>query len=86
MNRRTEEVLLEKIRELPPEAREFFWADREQDAAGRFAILVVLAGDGAIGREPARAGDAFAVPAAADDLDFEGDLELLRCLGPDPCP
>jgi len=74
------------IRELPPEAREFFWADREQDAAGRFAILVVLAGDGAIGGEPARAGDAFAVPAAADGLDLEGDLELLRCLGPDPGP
>ncbi len=72
------------IRELPQEARTFFWADREPQAAGRFAILVVLGGAGAVDGEPARAGDAFALPASADRLDVAGDLELLRCLGPDP--
>ena len=73
----------EPIRELPSGARTFFWADREPSAAGRFAILLVLAGEGAIDGEAARAGDAFAVPAAAEGLEVEGDLELLRCLGPD---
>jgi mannose-6-phosphate isomerase len=69
---------------LPPEARAFFWADRERRAASRFTILLVLAGEGGIAGTPARAGDAFAVPAAVDDLELEGELNVLRCLAPDP--
>ena len=33
--------------------------------------------------EPARAGDCFALPAAAERLDVEG-LRVLRCLPPEP--
>lgn len=69
---------------LPAEARAFFWADREPREAGRFAVLLVLGGDGAIDGQAARGGDAFAVAAAAQGLEVEGDLELLRCLAPDP--
>jgi ABC-type oligopeptide transport system substrate-binding subunit len=35
-----------------------------------------------IGGEPARVGDCFAVPAAAERIDVTGDLGVLRCLGP----
>jgi mannose-6-phosphate isomerase len=69
---------------LPPEARAFFWTDREPRAASRFTILLVLTGEGRIAGTPARRGDAFAVPAAVDDLELEGDLDVLRCLAPDP--
>jgi mannose-6-phosphate isomerase len=68
---------------LPKEARAFFWADELAEPAGRFAILLVLEGEGAIDGEPARAADAFAVPAAAETLAVEGDLRILRCLGPE---
>jgi hypothetical protein len=47
-------------------------------------VLLVLEGEGEVAGEPVRAGDAFAVPAAADDLGVAGDLRVLRCLGPDP--
>ena len=72
------------VRELPDAARAFFWADDEPAAAGRFAILLVLEGAGEIDGQPARPGDRFAVPAAADAIEISGDLRLLRCLGPDP--
>jgi mannose-6-phosphate isomerase len=71
------------ILELPEKARAFFWADDRPIADGRFAILLVLEGEGHVGREPARPGDAFALPAALDELDVTGDLRVLRCLGPD---
>ena len=74
----------EPVRRLPPEARAFFWADDELAAPGRFAVVIVLDGDGELAGEPARAGDAWVVPAAADDLGVSGDLRVLRCLGPDP--
>jgi mannose-6-phosphate isomerase len=67
---------------LPEEAREFFWADEVAEPAGRFAILIVTAGQGTIDGEPARRGDCFALPASAETLDVEGDLRILRCLGP----
>ena len=72
------------VRELPPEATAFFWADREFDAPGRFAVLLVLAGEGVVDGIPAGPGDAFAVPASADRVEVEGELDLLRCLGPAP--
>jgi mannose-6-phosphate isomerase len=74
----------EPVRELPPEAAAFFWADEEGAArAGRFAVLLVLEGEGEIEGQRARRGDAFAVPACAGALDVSSGLRLLRCLAPD---
>jgi len=67
---------------LPDSARAFFWADERAEPAGRFAVWIVLDGSGTIAGEPARRGDCFAVPAAADRIDVDGDLRVLRCLGP----
>jgi mannose-6-phosphate isomerase len=72
------------VRHLPEEARAFFWADETAAAAARFAVLVVLAGEGSIAGLPARAGDGFVVPAAARALEAVGDLRVVRCLGPEP--
>jgi len=69
---------------LPPEAAAFFWADEHPEPAGRFAVLLVLEGAGEVDGLPARAGDAFVVPAAAGGLRVSGDLRVLRCLAPDP--
>lgn len=63
---------------LPPEAAAFFRADDRAEPAGRFAVLLVLEGEGLVDGEPARPGDAFVVPAAAATLAVEGDLRLLR--------
>ena len=68
---------------LPPEARAFFDADDRAEPAGRFAVLLVLEGEGELGGQRARAGDAFVIPAAAHTLDARGDLRVLRCLGPE---
>ena len=74
----------EPVLTLPDAARAFFWADGVGEPAGRFCVLLVLAGQGYIDGSPAGPGDAFAVPARAETLAVEGDLELLRCLAPDP--
>lgn len=68
---------------LPAEAKAFFWADDERVTAGRFAVVLVFEGSGEIDGQAARAGDAFVVPATAEQLDVEGDLRLLRCLAPE---
>jgi mannose-6-phosphate isomerase len=73
----------EPVMGLPNEARAFFWADERAEPAGRFAVWIVLDGSGAIAGQAARRGDCFAVPAAADGIDVEGDLRVLRCLGPE---
>jgi mannose-6-phosphate isomerase len=70
------------IRQLPDAAREFFWADERPEPAGRFAVWMVLEGSGSIAGRPARAGDCFAVPAAATEIPVEGQLRVLRCTGP----
>ena len=44
-------------------------------------VLLVLEGEGSIDGRPARAGDAFAMPAAAQPFDVHGDLRILRCMG-----
>jgi mannose-6-phosphate isomerase len=73
----------EPVLGLPDEAREFFWADDVVEPAGRFAVLVVTEGEGSLGGEAARAGDAFAVPATAERFEVAGSLRVLRCLSPD---
>jgi mannose-6-phosphate isomerase len=73
----------EPVRGLPDAARAFFWADERPEPAGRFAVWIVLDGSGTIAGEPARRGDCFAVPAAADRIGVDGDLRVLRCLGPE---
>ena len=70
------------VRELPPDAAAFFWADEVPEPAGRFAVLLVLEGEGELDGQPAKAGDAFVVPAAAERLDVQGELRVLRCLAP----
>jgi mannose-6-phosphate isomerase len=74
----------EPVLGLPPESRSFFGADDVLEAAGRFAILLVLEGEGAIDGSSARPGAAFAVPAGAESLTVEGELRVVRCLAPDP--
>jgi mannose-6-phosphate isomerase len=71
------------VRSLPEEAKEFFWADERAEPAGRFAVWMVLEGDGTIDGRPARAGDCFAVPAALESIEVAGELRVLRCLGPE---
>ena len=74
----------EPVRRLPEAAHRFFWADDVPEPAGRFAILLVVAGEGMLAGMPTRAGDAFAVPASAGSVDAEGDVRVLRLLAPDP--
>ena len=52
----------EPVLHLPREAAEFFWADDVAEPAGRFGVLLVAEGEGELGGQPARAGDAFALP------------------------
>lgn len=66
---------------LPQEAAAFFSVDERAAPAGRFAVLLVLEGEGSIDDEPVRPGDAFAMPAAAQPFDVHGDLRVLRCMG-----
>jgi mannose-6-phosphate isomerase len=68
---------------LPAEAGAFFRADERIEPAGRFAVLLVLDGEGEIDGQAARPGDAFVVPAAADRIDVRGDLRVMRCTGGD---
>ena len=74
----------EPIRTLPADARRFFWADDVLEPAGRFEVLLVLEGDARLDGQHARAGDAFVVPAAAERIEVEGDVRVLRCLAPTP--
>lgn len=74
----------EPVLQLPPEAAAFFWADERVEPPGRFAVLLVLEGEGELGGQPAGRGDVFAVPAALDRLEASDDLRVLRCLAPDP--
>jgi mannose-6-phosphate isomerase len=66
---------------LPEEAGEFFRVDERAEPAGRFAVLIVLEGEGSLDGQAARAGDAFVMPAAAQPFDVHGDLRVLRCTG-----
>ena len=66
---------------LPAEAREFFAVDDRAEPAGRFAVLLVLDGEGELDGQRARAGDAFVIPAAVSAFEVRGDLRLVRCTG-----
>ena len=66
---------------LPEEAASFFAVDDRAEPAGRFGVLLVLDGEGAIDGRPTRAGDAFVLPAACESFTVDGDIHVLRCLG-----
>ena len=66
---------------LPDEARAFFAVDERAEPAGRFAVLLVLEGEGELAGEPVRPGDAFVLPAACDPFEVRGDLRVIRCQG-----
>jgi mannose-6-phosphate isomerase len=72
------------IRSLPPESRAFFEVDERAEASGRFAVLLVVEGRGAIDGLAAGPGDALAIPASAGELRVEGDLSVLGFHAPDP--
>jgi mannose-6-phosphate isomerase len=74
----------EPTRGLPAEASDFFWVDDVAEPAGRFGVLLVVAGDGTIDGAPARAGDAFALAATCEPFAIAGDLRVLRFLAPIP--
>jgi mannose-6-phosphate isomerase len=69
---------------MPPEAEAFFHVDELPEPAGRFAVLLVLEGEGEIDGQAARPGDAFAVPARAEPFGVTGGLRILRCFGGNP--
>jgi mannose-6-phosphate isomerase len=80
---------------LPPAADPYFRAERVRtphdghESEPSFAVLMVLAGDGALrterGEELAlRAGMSALVPFAAGTTTLTGELEAIRCLPPDP--
>jgi mannose-6-phosphate isomerase len=62
-------------------SNEFFALDDRAEPAGRFGVLVVLEGEGELAGEPARAGDAFVLPAACEPFEVRGGLRVIRCLG-----
>jgi mannose-6-phosphate isomerase len=72
------------IRSLPPESRGFFEVDDRAEVSGRFAVLLVVEGHGAIDGLAAGPGAALAIPASAPELRVEGELDVLRFLAPDP--
>jgi mannose-6-phosphate isomerase len=75
-----------------PEADAFFRAERVRpapsDLPAAYSLLVVIAGQGTLeharGEMALRRGDAVLVPFSAGDCRLRGDLELLRCMPPDP--
>jgi mannose-6-phosphate isomerase len=71
------------VTKLPDEAREFFWADEEPEPAGRFAVWMVLEGSGSVAGVDVSEGDCLAIPAALAEIAVDGDLRVLRCLGPE---
>ena len=72
------------MRSIPAEASAYFWADTVAEPSGKFAVVVVLDGEGMLDGTPTRAGNGFAVPAGLDDLNVTGDLRVLRCVAPEP--
>jgi mannose-6-phosphate isomerase len=80
---------------MGPAARRFFDAQRLEvadvlpTAPGRFSVCIVTAGSGFLegdwGRHEVRAGETFALPAAAESRFVAGDggLTVYRCLGPE---
>jgi mannose-6-phosphate isomerase len=66
---------------LPDDAREFFAVDERAEPAARFAVLLVLEGEGELDGQRARPGDAFVVPAGGGPFDVRGDLRIVRCIG-----
>ncbi|MBW4716513.1 class I mannose-6-phosphate isomerase [Saccharothrix obliqua] len=72
---------------LPAAADPFFRADRLHVSGSyvldpSFAVLVVLAGSGALGDLPLRRGSTVVVPHAAGGVVLTGDLVAVRCRPP----
>ena len=65
------------LSEFPPDVVDF--VTRRVHAA--YGMGSELEGEGEIDGQPARAGDAFAVPAGGESFDARGDLRVLRCQG-----
>ena len=66
---------------LPEAADEFFTARRVHggDTVEQgFAVLVVVAGTGHLGTQPARRGDTLLIPHAAGPLPLTGQIETIR--------
>jgi mannose-6-phosphate isomerase len=78
---------------LPVAAKPYFWAEkldshRQAPAPASFAVLIGTRGDGQLrgpGWEmPARRGSTIVVPWSAGPTTVNGDVELIRCLPPQP--
>ena len=78
---------------LPPDAAEFFRAERLRPGPGgeiclaaSFSILVAVEGTGSVESQSARLriarGDTVLVPYAAGDLTVAGDVTIIRCRPP----
>ena len=74
----------EPIRRLPEAARSFFYADTVVAPAGRFGVLLAVAGAGELDGEAVHPGDGFVIAASTTAFDVGGDLRVVRCLAPDP--
>jgi mannose-6-phosphate isomerase len=76
---------------LPTTADPYFRAQRigADELEPSFAVLMVVAGEGTLGTEggdelPLRAGMSVLVPHAAGATTLAGELDVVRCLPPDP--
>jgi mannose-6-phosphate isomerase len=71
---------------LPHEADPYFRAQRVRggdELEPSFSILLVTAGEGAVGDLPVARGATVLIPYAAGPAALGGDLEAIRCLPPD---
>jgi mannose-6-phosphate isomerase len=77
---------------LPSQADPFFRAERLRDGAAleaSFGVLVATRGSGLLhtqtgGDVRVKRGDTLVVPFASGTASVEGDVELIRCLPPEP--
>jgi mannose-6-phosphate isomerase len=60
---------------------DFFSVDDRPEPGGRFGVLLILEGEGELGGERVRAGDAFVLPAACEPFEVRGNLNVIRALG-----
>jgi mannose-6-phosphate isomerase len=71
---------------LPRDADPYFRAERIKSGDTldqRFSIVLVTAGEGALGGVPISKGSTVLVPHGAGETELEGSVEGIRCMGPD---